>query len=429
MKKKLKKIFDKLTPPHKKLLIMATVIVVGGGVVMYGYSVKSSHRITIRQRQEKTKKITLDTKLLDKAFSSNVKQEFKKRDEEMERMKSLMEEMKREFEKSKKSSDTKELSRKSASEKLAVKSGKSVRDEKSGKSRDASRSYPFPPPPSSRNRAAGYRKRAVNNAGKVVKRNSIGGIEIIKNVGAPGEAGRNNRGPAGKRKGEITGRSIYLPPSFMEATLLTGFSAATMQSAKTYEKPALLRIKDMAVLPNEVKSNLKGCFILASAHGDLADERAHVRLVSLSCIARNGQSVIDAPVKGFVVDSDGKIGLSGNVVTKVGALLGRSLMAGFFGGVGDALKASTTVTSVSSLGTTQTIDTEELTKAGIGGGASEGFGQLQKFYLDMAKQTLPVIEVGATKKVTVVIEEGVNLRIKDYCIGDFDKCSEKAVKN
>jgi len=419
MKKKLKKLFDKLTPAHKKLLVMAIIISVAGFVAIYAYSRKSGERIAIRAAQVKTKKITLDTKLLDKAFSSNVKQEFKKRDVEMDRMRSLMDEMKTKFGKSEEKNAMKKTLSSSETKKSSRRNG--------GGSSGGARSFPLPPAPS-RKRSSSRQSRAINSANKVTKKRAIGGIEIIKSSGPGVGAGRNSKENTGRKDSNKASRSIYLPPSFMEATLLTGFSAATMQSGQTFEKPTLLRIKDMAVLPNEVKGNLKGCFILASAHGDLADERAHVRLVSLSCIARNGQSVIDAPVKGFVVDSDGKIGLSGNVVTKVGALLGRSLMAGFFGGIGDALKASTTVTSVSSLGATQTIDTGQIAKAGIGGGASEGFGQLQKFYLDMAKQTLPVIEVGATKKVTVVIEEGVNLMIKDYCIGGFNKCSEEVVK-
>jgi len=65
-------------------------------------------------------------------------------------------------------------------------------------------------------------------------------------------------------------------------------------------------------------------------------------------------------------------------------------------------------------------------QAGVGGGLSKGFGELQKFYLEMAKQTFPIVEVGSAKSVTVVIEQGVELEIKDYCVGGLDKkCSEK----
>ena len=36
------------------------------------------------------------------------------------------------------------------------------------------------------------------------------------------------------------------------------------------------------------------------------------------------------------------------------------------------------------------------------------------FYMELAKQTTPVIEVAATKKVTVIVSEGKELEIKDY---------------
>ena len=34
--------------------------------------------------------------------------------------------------------------------------------------------------------------------------------------------------------------------------------------------------------------------------------------------------------------------------------------------------------------------------------------------MELAKQTTPVIEVAATKKVTVIVSEGKELEIKDY---------------
>ncbi|RJP89649.1 MAG: conjugal transfer protein TraB, partial [Desulfobacteraceae bacterium] len=53
---------------------------------------------------------------------------------------------------------------------------------------------------------------------------------------------------------------------------------------------------------------------------------------------------------------------------------------------------------------------------GIGGGISKSADQLEKFYLQLAEQTLPIIQVGATKTVTVVISEGINLEVKDATI-------------
>lgn len=211
--------------------------------------------------------------------------------------------------------------------------------------------------------------------------------------------------------------SVYLPPSFMEATLLSGLDAPTTSEAKGNPVPVLLRVKTPAVLPNSVKANLKGCFVIADGKGNLATERAELLLVSLSCLDRKGQAVVDQKVKGFVVDEDGKIGLRGRVVAKMGSMIARSMLAGFFGGAGDAIKASATTMSVSPLGTTQTVDPKDIAMAGAGTGLSSGFKEIQKFYMELAKQTMPVIEVGATKPVTLVISEGINLQIKRIAKG------------
>ena len=222
------------------------------------------------------------------------------------------------------------------------------------------------------------------------------------------------------------GMKIYLPPSFMEATLLSGMYAPTTQTGKDGPMPALLRIKNLAILPNSVKSDLKGCFVMVEAHGSLADERAHARLNTLSCITRGGQSVIDQKIKGYIVDEDGFVGLRGKVVSKMGAAIARSLVAGFAVGFGDALNASAITTTVSGLGVTQTLDTDRAAKAGAGRGISQAGRDLQRFLLDLGKQAIPVVEVGAMRPVTVVISEGVEIEVKEIpntCIGGTDTCA------
>ncbi|MEK6194488.1 MAG: TraB/VirB10 family protein, partial [Deltaproteobacteria bacterium] len=191
--------------------------------------------------------------------------------------------------------------------------------------------------------------------------------------------------------GKKKGRTVYLPPSFMEAILLTGFDAATSSGGKGgTSEPLLLRIQTPAVLPNDIKANLSGCFVIAEAVGRLDKELADVRLVSLSCLSNEGSAVIDTPIKGFVTDSDSKVGLSGRVVSRMGASTARAIIAGFFGGAGDALKAAATTTTTTGLGgVTTSIDAAQIGKYALGGGLSEGANTLQEFYMDLAKQTTP----------------------------------------
>jgi len=213
-------------------------------------------------------------------------------------------------------------------------------------------------------------------------------------------------------------RTIYLPPSFMEASLLSGLDAPTADGASGQPVPVLLRVRDIAVLPNDVKANLKGCFVIADGYGRLDTERVSLRLVSLSCIAKNGHAVIDQPVKGFIVDSDGKIGLKGTVVSKMGSILAREALAGFLEGFGDAVQTAGSASNITALGTTTTtFDTKNIGRQAIAGGIGKAAKKLSSFYAKLADQTLPVIEVGATKRVTLVISKGVKLKIMNYCIG------------
>ncbi len=96
----------------------------------------------------------------------------------------------------------------------------------------------------------------------------------------------------------------------------------------------------------------------------------------------------------------------------MGGAIARSLLAGFVVGFGDAVNTSTITTTTSGLGTTQTIDTDKATKAGFGKGISQAAHDLQKFLLDLGKQAVPVIEIGALKHITVVVSEGVELEIR-----------------
>ena len=246
----------------------------------------------------------------------------------------------------------------------------------------------------------------------------VGGIGMVSNHTASSSAAtsaRSDKGKKGKKKDE--GAVVFLPPSFMEAVLLTGFDASTTggQGASGGSEPVMLRVQTPAILPNYVKAQLEGCFIVAEARGNLAKERAEIRLNTLSCVGVDGTSVINAKIKGYVVDGrDGKNSLSGRVVSKMGATAARALIAGLFEGAGEAFTSAASTQSISALGTTSIVDRDELTQSAIGKGVSNASEQLSELYMELARQTSPVIEVLPAQKVTVVISEGVELKIKTY---------------
>lgn len=217
------------------------------------------------------------------------------------------------------------------------------------------------------------------------------------------------------KKVEDKKKTVYMPPSFTEASLLSGVIAPTSKNSGDSQVPMIIRIKNLAILPNEFKQDIKGCFVIANGEGNLAQERVLTRLATLSCISKDGQSIIDQPVKGWVIDKDGRAGMRGKVVAKFGAHTARVALAGAIAGFGEVFSETAHVTYSGAYGSSRQLkdtDLDTLAQAGLGGSLVAVASDLEEFYLSLAEQTLPVIEVGPTKDITIAFQEGVELEIK-----------------
>ncbi len=232
-----------------------------------------------------------------------------------------------------------------------------------------------------------------------------------------GAVARSNGTPEPKQEPEKKTAEFLMPPGFMQAKLLTGVEALTSAQGREDAEPLMFRVQAPAILPNDLKANLKGCFVIGNAYGSLAKERVEVRLVSLHCVAMDGSGVIDEDIKGFVVGKDGKKGLPGIVVSKMGALIARSMLAGIADGIGQAVTLNTVTQSVNPLGATSVVDPGKAFQAGIGQGIKTGAQKIQELYLELARQSGPVIESGAAADCTIVIQESVVLNIREWSSG------------
>jgi conjugal transfer pilus assembly protein TraB len=417
-KERIRLLWEALSPAMRQKVVffmaMGIIVVMAGSA----YWVRQGSTPAPKAVTGKKDEVSMDPKLLEKSMYMEGQKEIARRDEKIAELSRQIDDI---------------VNEKKAKEEQGA-PGKGSGAGKSATGADRLPDLPLPPPPQ------GYPARAsgggpgaaygtippppvapVPVAGQpgqavmVPVRPAVETLGEIELVSHDLKAGKEGSGDQDKKKDPS--ERIYLPPSFMAATLLSGLDAPTSEGARGNPSPVFIRIKELAVLPNRVKANLKGCFVIAEGHGNLATERAELRLVSLSCLDRKDNAVIDQKVKGFVVDADGKIGLKGTVVSRMGASIARSLIAGFFGGVGDAFRMSSSTQVVSALGVTQIVDPNQVVKAGVGSGISTAATELQKFYLELAKQTMPVVEVGATKEITLVISEGVELEIKDGKLG------------
>lgn len=390
----LKENWANLSPGNKKKVIWALI---AAAVILAAFFYSRGKKPIEPKAVSKRKEVTLDAKLLSKSLYAASQEEIARRDRQIGELKKQVAEDRKKLEERIKGFEARigEINRTGGDSALSFPGDKDTLIKKR-----KGAPYPSPPPPPS---APVMPSRPKPKKLEGATEKFIGAISVVS---APETAIVKKDG--GKKK-----EKIYLPSgSFMTAILISGLDAPTVESARGNPMPVLLRIKNLAVLPNRVKADLKGCFAIAHGYGDLASERAYLRLVNLSCLTKKGRAVIDQPVKGYVSDDDGKIGLAGRVVSKMGSLIARSMIAGFFEGVGEAFETASTMTSISSLGNTQTLDPDKLLQAGMGSGIASAANEIQRFYLDLARQTMPIIEVGATKEVTLIVTDGEWLEIK-----------------
>ena len=203
----------------------------------------------------------------------------------------------------------------------------------------------------------------------------------------------------------------YLPAGmFGQAILLSGLDAPTGGQSQSNPHPVLLQLHDLAVLPNRYRYDWAQCLITGAGYGDLSSERGYIRTESLSCVSKDGH-VLDVPIKGYIVGEDGKAGMRGRLVSKQGQVLGNALLAGVVAGIGTGLERSSSVQSVSPLGSTNSIKPGQEFQSGIGSGVGRALDRLATYYIQLAEKMFPVIEIDAGRVVDIVLTQGVKVDV------------------
>jgi conjugal transfer pilus assembly protein TraB len=201
----------------------------------------------------------------------------------------------------------------------------------------------------------------------------------------------------------------YVPSgTFVKAVMLGGADAPAAVTSQSNPKPMVFRIVEQGTLPNHRKSHLKDCTVTAAVAGDISSERGEIRLETLSCVKPNG-SILDIPVQGTVFGRDGKSGVRGTAVWREGALIQRAAGAGVLSGFSDALSQKYTTTSISPLGSTQSVDNNAVFQYGAARGASNAMSRLADYYIQRAEQYHPIIQLSAADKVDIVFLKGFYL--------------------
>ncbi len=210
--------------------------------------------------------------------------------------------------------------------------------------------------------------------------------------------------------------SGFLPAgSFASVVLLNGLDAGTSSATQANPMPVLMTITGQATLPGAAKYAVKSCFVLGTGYGDLSAERVYVRYSRLSCVDKADKLLLSAEVSGYLVDSDGKIGLRGKVINRQGALLGKALIAGFAQGLSGALGSAQSTVTTTAAGAMSSIGGSDALRASGLSGAQSAAQQLAAFYLKEAQAIFPIISIDTGRTGTIVFTDNASLA---WSVGD-----------
>lgn len=207
----------------------------------------------------------------------------------------------------------------------------------------------------------------------------------------------------------------YIPAgSIITGTIITGGDFPTGRGSFENPTPTLIRIQKEAILPNRFTSDIRECFLLVGGRGELSSERAKLRGEMLSCVRQDG-AVIETKLNSYVVGEDGKEGVKGRLVSKQGQMIARTLVAGFASGMAEAFDYDAVpviqTDSISNNTLYQQNWSSDAMKGGFAKGASAALERVADFYMDLAEQMVPVVEINAGRQVDVVVINGTRLKV------------------
>jgi hypothetical protein len=200
---------------------------------------------------------------------------------------------------------------------------------------------------------------------------------------------------------------VQLPAgSFVASTLLTGAYAPADQERPL---PVLVRVNEAFTGPNHTRVPLQGCFAVGKAAADLGSERATIQIARLSCTLPSGQ-VFERDVSGYVAAHDGTFGVPGQLVRRDATKIGMAALTGFLSGAADALsRAESTVIVSPVAGATITGVTGDTTRYAAYAGLAETANHLARYYVRLANQITPAIQIPAGVDVHVIMDKGVTI--------------------
>jgi len=225
---------------------------------------------------------------------------------------------------------------------------------------------------------------------------------------------RSEKGKKEPAKRAETQDFLWIPTgSITKALILSGIDVPTAHKTKSEPYPVLMMLSDHSILPNDFRMNLKQCFIIGAGYGSIAEERAYIRTETLSCVKRDG-TPWEVSMKGQVIGEDGKLGMRGKVVSKQGREIALAITAGVLSGLANAFKPQQAISYFRVEKDDDSVKTLTPTAGDVALGAglsgvSNALNRVADFYLKLAEQMYPVIEIEAGREIEIIVVKGGKL--------------------
>jgi hypothetical protein len=202
-------------------------------------------------------------------------------------------------------------------------------------------------------------------------------------------------------------RYVYLPlGSFVKCTLLTGVYAPANENNPL---PVLISVDEAFYGPNNTRIPLKGAFAIGKAVGDVVSKRVVIQIVSFSTVLPNGQVFEHEANLGYLADSDGRLGIQGELIYNTGKQLSLNFLSGFLAGGSEALSQAETSTVTGAYGqTSQNVSGNTGRYAMFSGLANSAQG-MSSYYQKQLQAMIPAVKIEAGKKVVLVVQKGVQI--------------------
>ena len=222
--------------------------------------------------------------------------------------------------------------------------------------------------------------------------------------------------------------TYHIMTGLTKAYLVTGVYAPAFSEGKSDPLPVLLQAEGNILIANNDTESIENCFLLGSAKGNMNSETADIRLNKISCSLADGTKKIEGSISGWVIGENGIPGVPGELLHKNGAWLAKTFVAGFLDTFSQTLVSYAGAGGKNGNASNGTITVGDSLASAGAQSTSDVFQKIGDYYLKMAEQIFPVIEVKPGRTVDILLKGGDTLTITDFNSAEIDQIETDIVE-